>query len=45
MEGATSEKAPKEGVCLMCSRNSKESSVADVELRGGMKGETVREGS
>lgn len=39
MEEATSEKTPKEGVCLMCSTNSKESSVADVELRGGMKRE------
>lgn len=39
MEEATSEKAPKEGVCLMCSTNSKASSVADVELRGWMKRE------
>lgn len=39
MEGAASEKIPKVGVCLMCSRNSKESGVADVELRGGMERE------
>lgn len=39
MEGVASEKVPKEGVCLMCSRNNKEPSVADVESRGGMKRE------
>lgn len=39
MEGAASEKVPKLGVCLMCATNSKESSVADVESRGGMEKE------
>lgn len=38
MEEATSEKAPKEGGGLMCSTNSKETGVADVELRGDEKG-------
>lgn len=44
MEGVASEKVSKVGVCLMYSRNSKESSIADVKLRGGMKRKTVRKG-
>lgn len=39
MEGAGSENVPKLGVCFMCSRNSKEPSVADVELRGAIEKE------
>lgn len=39
MEAVASEKGPNVGVCLMCSRNSKEPTVAGAELRGRMERE------
>lgn len=39
MERAASEKGPNVGECLMCARNSEESSVAEEELRGGRERE------